>query len=136
MSDTHSGGCLCAAVRYEFSVEPLFAGHCHCRQCQRATGSPYTTILAIEEKDFNLLQGELKSFSVRSAADREVTRLFCPTCGSPLFTKAEMAPGMIFIKVASLDDSSWVEPQVNCWTNDAPHWSFVPPNLQDYAENP
>src|SRR5437867_1208476 len=38
-----SGGCACGAVRYECSAEPVIALNCHCRDCQRASGTAYAS---------------------------------------------------------------------------------------------
>ena len=47
MSSSLTGGCQCGAVRYECAAEPLFTGNCHCRDCQRSTGSAYVPALAV-----------------------------------------------------------------------------------------
>jgi len=101
MSEFHTGGCLCQAVRYEFSTEPLMAVHCYCRDCQKATGSAFATVFGISQAAFRLLQGEPGEFTVTANSGRAVTRQFCKVCGSPLFTKAEMALGLIFTRPAA-----------------------------------
>ena len=136
MSEFHTGGCLCQAVRYEFSTEPLMAVHCYCRDCQKATGSAFATVFGISQAAFRLLQGEPGEFTVTANSGRAVTRQFCKVCGSPLFTKAEMAPGLIFIKAGSLDDPSWLTPSVNCWTSRAQPWAPIASELQGCAGNP
>lgn len=123
MAKSHTGGCLCQAVRYEFSAEPLMAVNCYCCDCQKATGSPFATVFAIPQAAFKLLQGDVGAFTVTANSGRAVTREFCKACGSPLFTKAEMVPDLIFIKAGSLDDPSWLTPSVNCWTSKAPPWA-------------
>ena len=47
MSVSFTGGCQCGAVRYEFSGEPVFAGNCHCRDCQRSTGGAYAPAIGV-----------------------------------------------------------------------------------------
>jgi len=136
MSTQHSGGCLCEAVRYEFSVDPLMTVHCYCRDCQKVTGSAFTTVLAVPRTAFHLLRGELGSFTVTANSGNNVTREFCQTCGSPLFTKAEMVPDAIFIKAGSLDDASWLKPTVSCWTSRAHPWAPIAAGVQQCPENP
>lgn len=138
MSTTYTGGCLCEAVRYEFDGEPQATVHCHCRHCQKVTGSGFTTVLVLEEKDFRLQQGAdaIASFKIQSEADRWVAREFCRHCGSALFTRSQLNPGAIFIKAGSLDDSSWVQPTASCWTSRARPWAPAPPGVAQFGENP
>ena len=51
------GGCLCGAVRYRISAEPIDAGYCHCRMCQRSTGAPVVSWLTMSERGLRLDQG-------------------------------------------------------------------------------
>ena len=136
MTEIHAGGCLCQGVRYEFSDNPLMTVNCYCRDCQKATGSPFATVLALPQAAFRLLKGELGAFTVKSGGGRDVTREFCKVCGSPLFTKAEMVPDLIFVKAGSLDDSSWLSPVLNCWTSRKEHWMPMAADIQSYPENP
>ena len=131
-----TGGCLCGAVRYRFDVEPSLVANCYCRDCQKAPGSAFTPILAIPRHNLELLKGTAARFSVTSASNRRVTRLFCPSCGSPLFTEAEMMPDMVFVKCMTLDDPEAVEPTTNFWTASAARWAPIAEVLHSYAENP
>ena len=133
---THTGGCLCKGVRYEFSVEPLMTISCYCRDCQQVTGSPFTTVSAIPRTAFHLLHGELGAYTIMSQGSRAVTREFCKVCGSALFTRAEMVPDLIFIKAVSLDDPSWVKPIISCWTSRAQPWAPIAAETQQCPENP
>ena len=130
---TYTGGCLCGQIRYAFDAEKLEGGSCYCRDCQRATGSPMTTVTMT---DTLRVSGETRTYSLQSAADRTVTRHFCPTCGSQLFTDAEMVPGARFVKCATLDDSSALNPMANYWLSAAADWAPVDRSLACFAENP
>lgn len=138
MDEIHAGGCLCQGVRYEFSGKPLMTVNCYCRDCQQVTGSAFTTVLALTRAAFHILKGEreLGSFTVKASSGRDVTREFCKECGSPLFTKAEMVPDLIFVKAGSLDDSSWLSPALNCWTSRKEPWMPIAADIQNYPENP
>ena len=133
---TYTGGCLCKGVRYEFSTDPLMTVSCYCRDCQQVTGSPLTTVSAIPRTAFRLLSGDLGSFTVTAGSGRKVTREFCKVCGSPLFTKAEMVPDLLFVKTISLDDPRNIKPVVSCWTSRAQPWAPIATDTQQYPENP
>jgi len=60
---THiEGGCLCGKVRYSAEAEPVFVGVCHCRDCQRFTGSAFATVVALPASALKLT-GMLKTFT-------------------------------------------------------------------------
>ena len=130
---TYTGGCLCGQIRYAFDAQTLEGGSCYCRDCQRATGSPMTTVTMT---DTLRVSGETRTYSLQSAADRTVTRHFCPTCGSQLFTDAEMVPGARFVKCATLDDPSALNLMANYWLSAAADWAPVDRSLACFSENP
>lgn len=138
MDELYAGGCLCQRVRYEFFGKPVMAVNCYCCDCQRVTGSAFATVLAFPQVAFCLLkgEGELGLYTVKASSGRDVTREFCKMCGSPLFTKAEMVPDLIFVKAGSLDNFSWVSPVLNCRTSRKEAWMPMAARIQNCPENP
>jgi hypothetical protein len=119
-----TGRCLCGAVTYSADAEPVVQAVCHCTDCQRQTGNPFSVIVAVPRAAFNVEGGTLASF-VTTGEDHggDTERNFCSACGSPLFSVAAVAPELAFIKAGSLDDASWLEPAVEAWTRSAQPWS-------------
>src|SRR4051794_23968686 len=102
------GRCLCGAVEYSCEADPLFMAVCHCRDCQRQTGSAFSVVVGAPEQAFEL-QGELaEHVTVGDDHGRNVHRRFCPACGSPVLTQSEGLPGVVVIKAGTLDDPSWI----------------------------
>jgi len=96
------GGCLCGKVEYEFdSSKVISAHHCHCKDCQKSTGSGKATIVMIPEEDLNL-SGNLKFYTVTGTAGSHISRGFCEECGSPVISFVEENPGIKFIKAGTL----------------------------------
>ena len=62
-----SGGCACGAIRYSCAAEPLYMGNCHCRDCQRGTGSAYFAAVIVKQSDFSLT-GELAGLRSKPTA--------------------------------------------------------------------
>src|SRR6266508_1325480 len=79
------GGCACGATRYECSAEPLYMGNCHCRDCQRATGSAYFAAVGVAASAFRLTSGAPQYYEKSADSGNMMRRAFCPRCGSPLF---------------------------------------------------
>ena len=82
-----TGGCLCGAIRYEATGEPIFSTHCHCRDCQRASGSAYVATARLPAAGFRITKGSPKRFVGKADSGNEVTRVFCGDCGSPLYSQ-------------------------------------------------
>jgi hypothetical protein len=74
---TLEGGCQCGAVRYRLEGEPRGLAACHCRDCQRQSGSAFALSLDVRNDDFRLLSGELRSFTVRCDSGRVKEFAFC-----------------------------------------------------------
>ena len=121
MPTPFSGGCLCGAVRYSSDAEPMMAGHCHCEDCRRTSGSGHSSHLVVPEESVRLT-GEVKGYERASDSGNLVTRAFCPTCGAPIFSKNPAMPGMIFLRASSLDDLETFQPQMHVYATRAASW--------------
>jgi hypothetical protein len=119
-----TGRCLCGGVTYSADAEPVIQAVCHCTDCQRQTGNPFSVIVAVPRAAFDVEGDTLASFAtIGTDHGGETERNFCSACGSPVFSMAAVAPELIFIKAGSLDDASWVAPAVEAWTSSAQPWS-------------
>ena len=103
--------------------------YCHCRDCQRATGGPYSPAIIVPTKNFRITAGEPRYFSVPSAAGGTHTRGFCPTCGSRLFGAVKPEAPFIGIVASSLDDPALFKPQMHIFVGDAQPWDRLEPSL-------
>ncbi len=136
MEKTQTGGCLCGEIRFEFSGESVGMAHCHCSDCRKASGSAFATVVGISLSGFTMLQGEPKEFAIEAESGNRVTRCFCPQCGSQLYSKNPKAPDVIWIKAGSLDDPSWIKPNLSIWTSSAQSWGVVSPDIHSFPKSP
>lgn len=117
------GGCLCGAVRFHFDRAAVVgSNHCHCRDCQRATGSAFATFCMVPDAAFELERGQPRGFTVKGESGGDVTRSFCGDCGSQLYSNVAVMPGFMFVKSGALDDASWMEPASDFWGSSAQPW--------------
>jgi hypothetical protein len=120
---TFAGGCCCGAVRYEFiaGLEELMMFKCHCRDCQRLGGGPYTPVVYIPATAgrLNIVRGRVKHH-LTAGEKGPHRRGFCADCGSRL-TGGESAHG-IAVTASSLDDPSVFQPAAETWLGDAQPW--------------
>src|SRR4051812_29892192 len=119
-----TGRCLCGGVTYSIDAEPVVEAACHCADCQRQTGNPFSVIVGVP-RDALEVEGEtIGSFTtVGEDHGGDTERSFCTGCGSPMFSIAAVMPQVAFIKAGSLDDASWVKPSVEAWTSSAQPWA-------------
>ncbi|PTV48868.1 GFA family protein [Acinetobacter pittii] len=133
MSAKYQGSCLCGAVNYQSEVEPRYSFNCHCRDCQKATGSAYAPIAFFHQSELKV-SGELKYFETLGSSGRAIKRAFCPTCGSQLFGLPEIAPEMISIRAGTLDDPSLYQPRAEVFVSQAYAWDTLNPNLKHFEK--
>jgi hypothetical protein len=120
---------LCGNIKYKFNRKDVVsAGHCHCRDCQKITGSGKATIVFIPTKSLKI-NNNYKVYSVIGHDGTNVHRGFCPNCGSPVISYVTEQPDLRFIKAGSLDDSSWIKIESSFWSISANKWDPVNDNL-------
>jgi hypothetical protein len=136
MSNTTTGSCLCGAYQYSFDRDQVIsAHHCHCKDCQKMTGSGKATIIMVPTPGLSS-EGELKTYTVEGTDGSHVTRGFCPTCGSQCISWVEEMPDIRFVKAGTLEDSSWVSVDSSFWRCSAEPWSPVDESAPAFEKNP
>src|SRR5882762_11800921 len=86
------GGCACGAIRYESTAQPALMLHCHCRDCQRSSGGPFSSFVIVPTEAFKLSQGSLRFHDSPSQAGGKTRRGFCPDCGAPIQVMTDSQP--------------------------------------------
>ena len=115
------GGCLCGAVRYELRAEPAMTAVCHCTHCQRQSGSVFSSNVVVMAADY-VQHGQTKVFEDKGDSGQGVHRHFCGNCGSPILSMIDLMPGMLMIKMGTLDDFSGIMPGIEVYTDHAAAW--------------
>jgi hypothetical protein len=112
------GGCHCGYVRYEIRSLATKAFYCHCRICQRLTGSPAMTLAQVAISDFSYVCGEPGVY--RSSEHGE--RRFCPRCGSQLEYRRRPHPETVEFSIGTLDEPARVVPMAHIFTESRIPW--------------
>jgi hypothetical protein len=107
----YTGGCLCGALRYEANGEPLFAGHCYCIDCRRASGSGFIPFMGFSSSAVRF-SGETRKFVSKSARGSDAVRNSCPICSSLVFGGEIGKTDSFTIYAGSLDDPSSFHPTI------------------------
>lgn len=136
MSTPFSGGCLCGAIRYNCSAEPIMVANCHCRDCQQASGSAFAANLVVPAESVSLSKASPTYHDKLADRGHTMSRGFCPTCGSRLMLKNSAYPDILVIHVSSLDDPSWVRVEMDIYTESAQAWDFLDLQRKHFARMP
>ena len=134
-SDVHAGGCLCGAVRFEVEGPPVIVAHCHCKDCQRLTGAGHSTGAMFATSRFRL-EGAVREYVLTSEAGNEVTRVFCPSCGSPILGRNTGMPGFVTVSLGALEDSSAFEPGVTVFARNRKPWDAMDDSIPTFEAQP
>jgi hypothetical protein len=136
MPAIRTGGCLCGAVRYESTGDPVFSLQCHCRDCQRQTGSAYIAAMRVPAAGFRITKGAPKQYVSTSDGGNRVTRAFCGDCGSPIYIQVSTRPDLVGLRVGTLDDPSEFHPEADIFVKSAQPWDHMNPALPKYDTYP
>lgn len=120
------GGCLCGAVRFKAEGEPLNVRICHCRNCQKAMGSPFFARALFPQTALSV-EGE----TGRYPSSENVDRVFCKQCGTRLFSwrRNGTAAG---VALATFDDRNVFSPTEHIWVQEKPDWLKLDDGLPQY----
>lgn len=129
------GGCDCRHVRYRMETRPLFVHCCHCRWCQRETGSAFVLNAMIEADRVTLLAGEPVVVDTPSASGRGQKIARCPHCWVALWSNYSGAgPKVRFVRVGTLDDPDLLPPDIHIFTASKQPWVLLPPGTPAMPE--
>ena len=135
MSEAHSGGCTCGAVRYRVVGKPAFFAVCHCKFCQRRLASAFAILAAFDEKNVAITQGELVECEHRSdESGRWLKMNFCPKCGTTVYHTAEIRPGMKTIAAGTFDEQGWFEIDRHIWVQSKHDWVAISEGVATYPQ--
>jgi len=130
-----NGGCMCGAVRYHAEADPIFSGVCHCTNCQRATGSAFSCVIAVP-KPALAITGETREFRHKGDSGKDVITTFCPVCATRLTSEATVMAGVAMLEVGTLDDRSVFDPQVHIYCASAQPWVAFPEGATKFPGMP
>ncbi|MHA1549288.1 MAG: GFA family protein [Alphaproteobacteria bacterium] len=121
------GGCACRAIRYRMTSRPMFVHCCHCRWCQRETGTAFALNALIEADRVELLSGkpDVVLTPTLSGKGQKIAR--CPTCRVALWSNyAGSGDAVRFVRVGTLDKPDQLPPDVHIFAASKQRWVRLP----------
>jgi hypothetical protein len=130
-----TGRCLCGAVTFSINGQPLGMGQCHCKDCQRASGTGHMS-LARFEIDAVVIKGQTTAYASKAESGNINTRYFCPVCGSRIYGENSARPGVINLAVGCVDDHAWFSPRMVVYAKDRAPWDQTSTQVPNFARMP
>lgn len=129
-----TGRCLCGAVTYRLTVDPVAARICWCHDCQRIAANG--TVNVVVPTDALEIQGALAEYVSAADSGNTIRRRFCPQCGSHVCANSSGRPQFTVVRAGTLDDPSSIKPAMNIWARSAPSWACLDPTLERVDQQP
>ena len=129
------GGCTCRQIRYRLSGKPLIVHACHCRWCQRETGSVHALNALYEADRVEAIAGEPEIVLTPSASGRGQRIARCPTCRVAVWSNYPQAGDAVrFVRVGTLDDPDARPPDIHIYVSSKQPWVTLPPGARAVPE--
>jgi hypothetical protein len=116
-------------VRYRLGAAPMFVHCCHCRDCQRQTGSAFALNVLIETDRVALLAGEPQATAVPTDSGKSHRIFRCPDCRTALWSEYGGLEKLRFVRAGTLDDPAAITPDVHIYTRSKQPWVALPPGV-------
>ncbi len=120
------GGCACGAVRYDLTSAPMYVHCCHCRECQRQTGTAFVLNAIIETGRIDIRAGRPEPVAVPTDSGNPHDIYRCPSCRCAVWSDYGRRPGIRFVRVGTLDDPAALPPDVHIFTRSKLPWITLP----------
>jgi hypothetical protein len=125
--ETFDGGCDCRTIRYRLRSRPLFVNCCHCRWCQRESGSAFAINAMIETDRVERVAGEVDLVDTPSASGKGQRIARCPVCRVAVWSHyAGAGTKLAFVKVGTLDEPDRLPPDIHIFTTTKQPWVVLP----------
>ncbi len=133
-NESFEGGCTCRHVRYRMTSRPMFVNCCHCRWCQRETGTAFALNALIEADRIEHLgaEPEIVDTPSNSGIGQKIAR--CPKCRVAVWSNYGGYTGARFVRVGTLDNPDAFPPDIHIFTSSKQPWVVLPPGTPAVAE--
>ena len=136
MPPPYSGRCVCDAVQYRLTAEPLTLYACHCTDCQALSGGAFRISMPVLRDAVEVLRGAPEAFSYSPIGASPKHGRRCAACSTWLWGEPERLPQVVVIRPSTLDDRSWIEPVAHIWVRSAQAWVHIPDDVLRFDGQP
>jgi len=127
-----TGSCLCGRVQFRVDAEPESIQICYCQQCRKAQGAALVTNMPVPLAAFHLTVGAELLKAYESSPGKN--RVFCSHCGSPIYSETDKKPGIVRLRVGTINEPLAVRPVAHFHVSSKPNWWEITDGLPQFAE--
>lgn len=132
---THRGSCLCGLVHFAAKGDPTIVAHCFCVDCQKQSGAGHTTGAMFSKSDIEV-SGAIKTYNLKSNNANKVSRVFCPECGSLIYSHNDKLTQYITIPLGIFEDSDSFVPEVSIFARNRKSWDITDEKIHTFEAQP
>jgi hypothetical protein len=126
---------MCGAVKFTATGDPVSTVNCHCTDCRRTTGAAFGTVLYFNKEQV-VVCGAVAGYTHLSDRGTEVTRSYCPNCGSQMFSSAAAWPNLFGVRAGSIEQTERIMPQRNVFVASKIESTVLDPTLPQISKMP
>ena len=130
------GSCHCEKLAFEADIDPGKVGVCHCTDCQKLTGSAFSTFVPVPKAAFRLLRGEPKIYVKTAESGNRRAQVFCPECGTRVYASALDDPQVFNVRLGTVAERAALEPRVQVWCRSALPWVTELGAIKQFPKQP
>lgn len=127
-----NGSCLCGEVRYEYEGDFGTITVCHCSDCRKAQGSTTVVAAPVDAAGFRWTSGQQLITEYESSPGKK--RAFCRQCGAPLYSRRDDLPGVLRLRMGSIDTPTGAKPEAHIFAANLPAWAAMDDALPRYEK--
>lgn len=127
----HQASCSCGQLTLRAGGEPVRVSICHCRDCQRRSGSAFAVQARFPAGKVTV-EGQSTPY-VRAGDKRRIACFFfCPACGTTVFFRLDADPDHVAVALGTLDDPARLPPTVSVFGERQHHWLGLSADIEQY----
>ncbi|MGN2482931.1 GFA family protein [Acinetobacter calcoaceticus] len=133
----YTASCLCNGIQLRINAELAPIMVCHCTQCQKAQGAAFAAITQVQKSDLNIVQGENLLQAYFASSNKK--RVFCKTCGSPVWSERLDKPEVVRLRVGLINEEISTSVISHAFVSSKVEWYPICDSARQYqngVENP
>ena len=130
MNTPIKGTCHCKLVEFELNGDPKLVVNCHCDDCKKRNGSAYSTYMAVQQNELNIVKGadSITGYTIENVGEKH----FCANCGTPIYNNNYRYPGLYMVFYGAVNSDGNLTPSFNVFCENKHKWVDTISDIQSF----